>query len=142
MSWQKGSHRFKFGADLNPTYSNGLWGFCSPACIGAYGPEFIRGLLGGVPGFNALFPNLPTVIRSNADLLNLPVLALNTGIFTGIGVGSVSTPAPYDYNQNKHYNQYRAYFQDTWKIRSNFTLNYGLAWNAQTGFYNNDLAKP
>ncbi|HLG96013.1 MAG TPA: carboxypeptidase regulatory-like domain-containing protein [Bryobacteraceae bacterium] len=145
MDWQKGSHRFKFGADLNPTYSAGLWGFCTPACVGAYSPEFIRNTLTpaiGAAGVNALFPNLPTVIRSNQDLLNLPLLALNPGIFTGIGVGSVSTPAPYDYTQNKHYNQYRAFFQDTWKVTKNFTLNYGLAWNAQTGFYNTDLPKP
>ncbi len=29
-----------------------------------------------------------------------------------------------------------------WKIRPNLTVNYGLAWNAQTGFYNSQLAKP
>jgi hypothetical protein len=144
LSWLKGSHRLKFGTDLNLTNSNGLWGFCTPACIGAYGPEFVKGILGGVlgPAFGAVFPTLPAVIRSDADVLNLPVLALNTGIFTGIGVGSVSTPAPYDYDQNRKYNQYRAYFQDTWKISPRFTLNYGVAWNAQTGFYNSDLRKP
>lgn len=144
MTWIKGSHRLKFGADLNLTNSNGLWGFCTPACIGAYGPEFVKGILGPIlgPAFNAVFPTLPSVIRSDADVLNLPVLALNTGIFTGIGVGSVSTPAPYDYDQNRNYNQYRAYFQDTWKITPRFTLNYGLGWNAQTGFYNSDLRKP
>ena len=142
LSWQKGSHRIKVGADVNPTRSNGEWGFCTPACVGAWGPEFVRSLLGGVPGFNNFFPTLPTKITSNADLLNLPLLALQSGIFTGIGVGSQSTPAPYDYNQNRNYNQYRAYVQDTWKIAKNFTLNYGLGWNAQTGFYNSDLAKP
>jgi len=145
LSWQKGSHRLRFGGDLNPTYSAGLWGFCTPACVGAYGPEFTRNTLQPILGtatFNALFPTLPAAVRSNADLLNLPFLALNTGIFTGIGVGSVSTPAPYDYGQNRHFNQYRAYFQDTWKVTPSFTLNYGLGWNAQTGFYNSDLAKP
>jgi hypothetical protein len=146
LSWQKGSHRIKFGGDLNPTRSNGLWGFCTPSCIGAYGPEFTRATLtkavGGPAAFNALFPALPTTITSNADLLNLPVLTLQSGIFTGIGVGSVSTPAPYDNSQNRNYNQYRAYIQDTWKITKTFTLNYGLGWNAQTGFYNSDLAKP
>ena len=145
LDWQKGSHRFKFGGDANPTRTAGLWGFCTPACIGAAGPEFTRAtLLGalGTPTFNALFPKLPTVIRSNQDLLNLPFYGLTPGIFTGIGVGSNSTPAPYDFNQNQHFDQFRAYFQDTWKVTKNFTLNYGLAWNAQTGFYNSDLAKP
>jgi Carboxypeptidase regulatory-like domain len=146
LSWQKGSHRIKFGGDLNPTKSAGLWGFCTPACIGGYGPEFTRATLttavGGPAVFNALFPTLPTTIKTNADLLNLPVLTLQSGIFTGIGVGSNSTPAPYNNSQNRNYNQYRAYVQDTWKITKNFTLNYGLGWNAQTGFYNSDLAKP
>ena len=145
LSWQIGSHRIKFGGDANPTYSAGTWGFCTPGCIGAYGPEFTRATLQGVlgaPTFNALFPKLPKTITTNQDLLNLPVLTLQSGIFTGIGVGSQSTPAPYDYGQNKRYDQYRAYIQDTWKITKNFTLNYGLGWNAQTGFYNSDLAKP
>ncbi len=121
LSWQKGSHRIKFGGDLNPTRSNGYWGFCTPACVGAWGPGIRQELAGGsVPGFNSFFPNLPTKITSNADLLNLPLLPLQSGIFTGIGVGSQSTPAPYDYNENRNYNQYRAYIQDTWKIRKNF----------------------
>ena len=53
-----------------------------------------------------------------------------------------STAGAYDYGQNTGYNQYRAYVQDVWKVRPNFTLNYGLAWNAQTGFYNSDVPRP
>ncbi len=57
-------------------------------------------------------------------------------------MGAVATPAPYDRSQNEWANQYRTYFQDVWKIKPNFTVNYGLAWNTQNGFYNSDLAKP
>jgi hypothetical protein len=145
LSWQKGSHRFKFGGDLNPTKSAGLWGFCTPMCVGAFSPTFTRAALIGAlgqPTFNALFPTLPTQLKTDADVLNLPVLNLNSSIFSGVGVGGVSLPAAYDYDQNKNYNQYRAYFQDVWKVRSNLTVNYGLAWNAQIGFYNSDLPKP
>ena len=145
LSWQKGSHRFKFGGDLNPTASNGLWGFCTPMCVGAYSPEYIRNALTpaiGAAGIAALFPTLPTTLKTNADVLNLPVLNINSSIFSGVGVGNISTPAPYGYSQETGYNQYRAYFQDTWKIKSNLTFNYGVAWNAQTGFYNSNLSKP
>src|SRR5581483_6393883 len=34
------------------------------------------------------------------------------------------------------------YFTDTWKIRPNFTLNYGLAWEYETGLFNSDLKFP
>ena len=75
-------------------------------------------------------------------MLNLPVLNIGSSIFSGVGVGNDSTPAPYGYSSQTNYNQYRAFFQDTWKIKPNFTLNYGLAWDAQTGFYNSNLPKP
>ncbi|MBZ5610420.1 MAG: carboxypeptidase regulatory-like domain-containing protein [Acidobacteriia bacterium] len=145
LSWQKGSHRFKFGGDLNPTKSAGLWGFCTPLCVGAFSPDYVRAAVlpaVGAATFNALFPTLPTTLKTDADVLNLPVLNINSSIFSGIGVGKVSLPAAYDYDQNKHYDQWRMYFQDVWKIRPNFTFNYGLAWNAQAGFYNSDLPKP
>ncbi|HLG96014.1 MAG TPA: carboxypeptidase regulatory-like domain-containing protein [Bryobacteraceae bacterium] len=141
LSWQKGSHRFKFGGDLNPTKSAGLWGFCTPMCVAAFSPTFVRA---AVPSslVGVLFPTLPTQLKTDADVLNLPVLNLGSSIFSGIGVGGVSLPAAYDYDKNKHYDQWRLFFQDVWKIRPNFTFNYGLAWNAQTGFYNSDLPKP
>jgi hypothetical protein len=166
MSWQKGSHRFKFGGDANPTNSAGLWGFCTPLCTGAVEPQFfantftpiyaaafggtaaaaafINSELPGLFTFNPAASNPLTAIplKTDADALKLPIYSLNSSIFSGVGVGSNSTPAPYDNAQNRNYNQYRLYFGDTWKITKTFTLNYGLAWNAQTGFYNSDLPKP
>ncbi len=129
-SWQKGSHRLKFGADFNPTGSIGEWGFCTPLCTAAFSPTYIKNL-----GLSAYFPNMPSVLTSDAQVLNLPVLSLGSSIFSGVGVGTNSLPGAYDYGQNIGYNQYRAYAQDVWKVKSNLTINYGLAWNAQTGFY-------
>jgi len=141
LSWQKGNHRIKFGGDLNPTYSAGLWGFCTPMCVGAVSPTFLNAV---VPAnfVSLLFPTLPTTLKTDKDVLNLPVWNLNPAIFSGIGVGNVPLPAGYDYNQNKNYDQWRMYIQDVWKIRPNLTINYGLAWNAQTGFFNSQLPKP
>jgi hypothetical protein len=140
LTYQKGNHRLKFGADFNPTTSAGLWGFCTPMCVGAFSPDFLANTFG--PAAPLIFPGAFNPIKNDLGALNLPVYNGAASIFSGIGVGLNSTPGGYDYNQNKHFNQYRAYFQDVWKITPKFTFNYGLAWNAQTGFYNSDLPRP
>lgn len=144
LSWQKGSHRFKFGGDFNPTSSVGYWGFCTPLCAGAFSPTYLQNTFGSAYSLLKpyLFPGIPTNFTSDAQAANLPVLNIGSSIFSGVGVGDDSTPGAYDYAQNAHFNQYRAYFQDVWKITSKFTFNYGLAWNAQTGFYPTGVPEP
>src|SRR5260370_36805293 len=43
------------------------------------------------------------------------------------------------YNMNEHTSGYGT---DTWKVRSNFTLNFGLAYRYDSNLYNTDLPKP
>ena len=135
LTWQKGAHRFRFGGEIEYAPGTGFWGYCDPGCFGVLSPEYITGILKAATG--VFFPNLPSKITSNADLLNLPV---GTGGVAGIG--DPSQPPPYNVDQAKVNNRFRIYGQDTWKIRPNFTLNYGLAWEYESTLFNNDLPRP
>jgi hypothetical protein len=137
ITWQKGTHRLRFGADLDREPGTGFWGYCDPACTSVFSPEYLRGL--GLPAaLNVLFGynNLPSTITSTADLLKLPLAG---GV---IGVGDPSQPPPYNLEQAKKNNRYHLYAQDSWRLRPNFTLNYGLGWQFESTLVNRDLTKP
>jgi hypothetical protein len=141
LNWQKGSHRLKFGGDIYGDQFFVDWEFCTPACLGVLAPEYVRANLpaGTVA---AAFPTLPTTIQSNADLLNLPVYNLPIGIYSGIGLGLGNYPGPYNFDGGRWNWRPRFYGQDTWKVRPQLTINYGLAYQFETGLYNTDLTKP
>jgi hypothetical protein len=124
VNWALGSHRLKFGGQIMRIPSVGQWGFCTPYCEGIFGPATLNGAFG-----------FPKTLSTTDDFWNSPFLSLSTGIFTGIGVGNSEQPPPYRRSDTITEAQYRLYISDTWKIRPNFTLNYGLAWNAQKGYF-------
>jgi hypothetical protein len=139
VTWVKDSHRFRFGTEIEHAPGTGFWGYCDPACAVGFSPDFINQTvrpLVPAPVFAALFPNLPTTIGSGQALLNLP--------FAGavVGVGDPSQPPPFNIDKAKINRRLRFYGQDTWKIKPNFTLNYGLAWNFESTLVNRDLDKP
>lgn len=135
MNWQKGSHGLRFGFEVEHAPGTGFWGYCDPACLVVAPPELVRA---NVPSarVDALFPTLPTQIRTAQDILNLPLLG---GV---VGIGDPSQPPPYNVDKAKINNRYRLFFQDSWRLRPRFTLNYGLAWSYESTVVNTDLNKP
>ncbi|MBO0858412.1 MAG: TonB-dependent receptor [Chloracidobacterium sp.] len=135
VTWQKSSHRLRFGTEVEYAPGTGFWGFCDPGCVTLVSPETVTSSLPAAL-VAQLFPNLPTKISTNADLLNLP---FGGGV---VGLGDPSQPPPYNVDKAKNNNRLRFYGQDTWHIKPNFTLNYGLSWEFESTLVNRDLSKP
>ena len=135
MTWQKGNHRMKFGGMFEYAPGTGFWGYCDPACDAVYDPEYLAATLG--PFVGLFFPNLPTKIKTTADVLNLPFISAGV-----VGIGDPSQPPPYNVGTAKVNDRSRLYFQDTWKLTPSFTLNYGLAWEYESNLFNEDMPKP
>ncbi|MBL8179260.1 MAG: TonB-dependent receptor [Bryobacterales bacterium] len=133
VTLQMGKHRMKFGAQMERSPGKGFWGFADPAVAFVYGPDILF-QLGGQNLLN-LF-GLPREFRTNADVERLPVFAFV------MGIGDPSQPPPYNVDIARFNNRYNFFWQDSWRVRPNFTLNYGLGWLFESTVANHDLDRP
>ncbi len=131
-TWYKGRHSVKFGGTFEPSDLTGYWGFFDPARVYLLSPEFLAGINPALP---AVFGLPDGKIHNQADLLKLPVVTFI------LGIGDRSQPS-YNLDDARHNNRYHLYVQDSWQVRSNLTLNFGLGWQHESNVLNHDLAKP
>jgi hypothetical protein len=141
LSWQKGNHRFRFGMDYEQMHTAYTpWDVCDPACVALYSPESTRLQAASFPA--GAFATLPTVIRTTADLLNVPVFNSPAALYSGVGLGSGAYPGYYLHDQGGINHRIHPWVADTWKISQSFTLNLGLGYDLETGLFSTFLKRP
>jgi hypothetical protein len=139
LSWQKGAHQLRFGAENDYQWFMFNWPYNQPGAEEVVAPS-VAAATKGFPA--AALAAIPTTIRTTQDLLNLPIFTLQPATFQGIGVGPGYTPGRYNFDQDSRDFKPHFFVSDSWKIRPNLTLNYGLGYQFQTGEFNNDMHKP
>ena len=158
MTWQKGSHRVRFGGEWEHNYGKGLWDFFDPALIVLHDPRsvestnaFTSATISGLPLpaplkaalIAAYTIPLPASLRTGStlpislnDILQLPFIA------GAVGVGDPVQPPPFRTDIARQSNRYRVYAQDSWLMKPGFTLSYGAAYQYETNLANHDLTRP
>lgn len=139
FNWTKGSHRIRFGANYEFSYSIGTWNRNATGTFSAFSPTQVS------QQNSALYATLPASLKIGYtgprptfnELLQLPM----TGTLTQ-GLGDPSQPAPWNREGNLDNHHIRFYAQDAWQMRKGFTLNYGLAWSFENNIVYHDIDIP
>jgi len=138
VNWTKGTHRVRFGGNLEYSYAHGGWGRNSQGTYSVFSPTQILGNPGTFGVANIPASLLPGGSGATfVDLLKLPM----TGSLS-MGVGDPGQPAPYNYDKAVGNNHIRFYGQDAWQVFKGFTLNYGLGWSFENKVFYHDLDFP
>ena len=142
VTWLKGSHRIKFGADIERTKTGYTpWNKCTPACISVYSAEQTRSLGAAFPA--GAFATLPTLINSTAALEALPLFAVPANASSaGVGIGDGTWPGVYEHESSAWNNRLHSWASDIWKVNQSLTVNYGLGYNVETGLFPSNLPIP
>jgi hypothetical protein len=140
VSVVRGTHNFKFGGEWLHTLNDqvfrgfftgryifdsvvGFLRYASPAAANGYGPSTQECV--NSSGATVTWVTAPTPCPAGTSAGGPLLLYLQNGISTGIS----GVPPP---GASKIKNEdYALFAQDKWQMRPNFTLNYGLRWEAQ-----------
>lgn len=123
LTWIRGNHTFKFGADAR---QNQQVSIVVANSVGSYsfGTSTATALSGnGVtwqPALNGL-----TGFSGSSGAVGFPFANFLMGSVTNLTLA-----VPTEYRKTKQ--QYGVYIQDTWKVRRNLTIDYGLRWDYGT----------
>jgi carboxypeptidase family protein len=133
-TWQKGAHRARFGVDGEHNRGGLIQWMNEPATLTLYSPAQVRTYNASPQTQPDLKIPLPASFTTLDDILQLP---LQTATIT---VGNPRVPQEGG-GLVRNWNTLRLFFQDTWRVRRQFTVNYGLGWSIDRNL-NFDLRKP
>jgi hypothetical protein len=142
LNYIKGSHAYNFGAAFTQVK------MFQQAVSTQVVPSVTFGIATGDPintGSTNIFTTTNFLNSTSTDRANAAALyALLTGRISSTG-RSVSLDendhdfAAVPFTERNHQNEYGIYGQDSWKIKPNLTLNYGLRWEFQASPVNDNL---
>jgi Carboxypeptidase regulatory-like domain len=138
LTWQRGAHRLRVGAEWEHASLKASLAFNEPAQIVLWGPSNLQ-----TPALSSLYDALPASLKDPAapaptlaEILQLPLRSFSTGI------GNPSLPGPFNGDSASRNDRFRFYFQDAWLVRPNLTLSYGIAYSYETNLFAHDLDYP
>jgi len=138
VTLQKSTHSLKVGGEWEYQQGTGTYAYAEPGGAVLYAPEDVErynAYINSV-GLGAFAIKIPSSFNTYQDLLQLPVAGFETG------VGDINQPPSYNRGNADHNQRLHFYAQDTWRMRPNFTLIYGLGWSYESNLLNYDLTKP